>query len=280
MKADRRHELRENDLEHWLRTAGDYINANGKTVGLLVVAVVAVVGGYLVITGQAEASRIGAWKNMSALTSNESLKDADAVKSSLDQLASLREANTAKDFAMASLITQADVALHQALQVDNPPDPKLNALARSAFEELLQRYGNRVPLAFGAAHCGLATVEENEFAIDGDMSHKQAADEHLKKVVNHTALNVTPLNGIAIDRRARLDETFKKVTFAPPAPEIETTPPTGEKDNVNLPPGVKNISLTPITPPPPPTSSPTSEDNSTDEGVSEAEDDTSETSDS
>ena len=110
--------------------------------------------------------------------------------------------------------------MSQAQEVENPPDEEFNAMARRAFEHLLDRFPDS-PLAIGRARCGLATVEENAFVLDGDLSHKERALAHLRAIIDDEALSLTPFVRIAADRIETLDETFTPVTFAPPpaAPE-------------------------------------------------------------
>jgi hypothetical protein len=99
--------------------------------------------------------------------------------------------------------------------LNNTLDKAMNDAARDAFNELLQRFPSN-PLAIGVAHLGLATVEENEFAANGNPAHKEKALAFLNKIIDNRMLDTTPFNRQALDRRSSLDAVFQKVEFAPP----------------------------------------------------------------
>ena len=121
-------------------------------------------------------------------------------------------------FILSALIEQCGSALRSANSEEAVPDQQLNDLAREAFELLLERFPDN-PLAFGAAHMGLATVEENAFVLDGDSQRKEAARRHLNAITQNPDLHTMPFYQAAQERRDALDDTFSAVAFAPPLPK-------------------------------------------------------------
>ncbi len=221
MKAERRHELKENDLAHIIGQARVYLSEHGTKLALIALAVAAVI---VVITVAMQSSTAGtenAWRQKQALA----FTDVESGKASLDTLNALVSESKDDSFVLTSLIDQGTHALRLSQEAELPPDEELNNKARKAFTQLLSKFSAN-PLAFGAAHSGLATVAENDFAIDGESSHKEEARKHLTAITSNPALATTPLPQFASDRLARLDSVFTLVRFAPPLPPEEVTSPS------------------------------------------------------
>jgi hypothetical protein len=215
MRADRRHELKESDLVHALETGRTYFKKHGAQVGTVVFIVVAVVLVTSIVIRSRAATAEGLWRRRNTLSF-----DADTGKESMEQLKLLVQESDDQAFVLASLIDLGSHGLRLAAQVEDPPDAELNETAREAYESMLSRFGAN-PLAFGVAHAGLATVEENSFVLDGDPIHKERAREHLSAIMDNAALHTTPFYRLARDRRDALDAVFKPVAFAPPLPPEE-----------------------------------------------------------
>ncbi len=213
MKADRRHELKENDLLAALGAARDYLDVHGKQIGLICLAIVVVVGAVSFGLRSRATAMDDVWRRRNQL----SFETIDVGKKSLEALEGITRDVSNKNFVLTSLVDQGRQALRLAQLVPVPPDRELNEKARQAFEQLQSRFvGN--PLAVGVALSGLATVEENEFVLDGNLSHKEKAREHLNAIVGNPQLNALPFQQLALDRLKSLDATFTKVTVAPPPP--------------------------------------------------------------
>lgn len=222
MRADRRHELKENDLAHALELAREYLDRNGKRLGIVVLAVLAVAVTVTLTMRTRAASLEDAWKQKVALT-YENVEDG---KQSLDKLSALLRDSSDPSFVMSALIDQGLQSLRLAQEVPLPPDGNLNDRAKSAFDQLLARFGHN-PIAQGTARLGLATVAENEFAIDGSIAHKETARDQLTAVVEHPALATLPYHLLARERLEQLDDTFTVVRFSaapPPEPEPPAEP--------------------------------------------------------
>lgn len=217
MKAERRHELKENDLAAMLESARAFLDKNGRqlSIGIIVVAVVATA--VLLVVRSRTAAVEDLWRRKAQL----SFEDPQAGKASLEALANLTREASDRQFVLIGLMDQAQAALQLSQESPLPPDPELNQSARRAFVELLQRFPQH-PIALGVAHSGLATVEENAFVLDGDLAHRDEAKSHLEAVVNDVRLAGLPVQQAAKDRLDRLDEVFRRVTFEyapPPLPE-------------------------------------------------------------
>ena len=211
MKAERRHELRENELSHALYVAGTYVADRGKRFGVAAVAVVLL----LVLVSLAMRSRAAAhedrWRELSRLT----FEDPETARGSLERLIALTRESSDERFLLTVLMDQGLRALRLSQQGPLHPDRDLNDKAQDAFEQLLTRFPSN-PLAVGVARCGLATTEENLFVLTGDIVHKERARQHLTAVITNDILNGMPFQRLAIDRRSAIDATFTDVRFALP----------------------------------------------------------------
>lgn len=235
MKADRRHELKENDLMVALEGARNYLDVHGKQIGLAAVVILVVFGGLSFGLRSRESAMEDIWRRRNQLK----FEPVDVGKKSLEALEGITRDVSDKEFVLASLTEQGRQALRLAQQVPFPPDRELNQKAREAFEQLRSRYGDN-PLAVGVALSGLATVEENEFVLDGDLAHKEKARAHLNAIVGNPKLNALPFQQLALDRLKLLDATFTKITVEPPPPPpppapTETAVDEGEVDPVDEP---------------------------------------------
>ncbi len=220
MKSERRHELKENELAHAFSVARAYLDENGKQVGIIVVIVGAVVASVAFGVRSRAAAIEDVWRRKAQLQ----FEDLEAGRESLATLASMLQDVTDERFVFAGLVQQGQQALRLAQQVPDPPDGELNQTAREAFEQLLGRFADN-PLAIGIGYTGLATVEENDFALDGDLAHKAKVDAYLLRIIETEALSAFPFMRMAMDRRKALDDTFTEVEFEhttlpeePPAP--------------------------------------------------------------
>ncbi len=241
MKAQRRHELKENDLAHAMEVARTYLDEHGGRIGLAVVIVVAVVAVTTLTVRSPTAAMEDKWRRKSELSyedpeiGRESLaalatmtQEASDERFILTSLIELRqqasqwvrkviggpdpELNERERFILIGLIEQGQQALRLAQKVIGGPDPELNEQAREAFEQLRTRFSDH-PLAIGIAHLGLATVAENDFALDSDPAHKMEAVKHLETVLEYPGLDSTPFKRMALERREALDQTFALVSF-------------------------------------------------------------------
>ena len=126
-----------------------------------------------------------------------------------------------ESFILVSLFDIGRESLRLAQLAPVPPDPTLTTWAERAFQDLLERFPNN-PLGVGVALSGLATVEENRFVLDEDLSHKARAREYLVRIIDHELLAGMPFQRIAVDRRKSLDAVFSRVRLQyPTLPDSE-----------------------------------------------------------
>lgn len=215
MKAERRHELRENDLLHILHVTRDYLNENGGRVGLAIVVVIVVATALSLGVRSRSASSEDTWMRKSLLE----FSDVEKGRTSLVELATLAEGSNDKAFVLSALLEHGRQALRLCQEVPFPPDEELNNAARGTFTKLRARFPLN-PLAIGTALIGLATVEANAFAFDADSAHKEKAKTYLVEARDNKALTGLPFQRVAIETLGRLDETFKPIITA--APELVT----------------------------------------------------------
>ena len=231
MKAERRHELKENDLIHFLTTTMEAAKQRSQTIGVIVVAIAAVaVVGTWTISSRSRA-KVDDWSSKAALT----YPNPQDGLLGLESLVSLRRGSSDETFVLDCLVDQGAIALDLAGRASPAPDPKLNAMAKDAFDELLSRFGEQF-IAAGVGHSGLATVAENDFAIDQNPAHKETARRHLKNITENAAMfSGTPFMDNALARLNDLDHVFTPVIFAPPAPPIaeEDADATGQNAAVD-----------------------------------------------
>jgi hypothetical protein len=216
MKAQRRHELRENDLVHYLKEVKNYLDEHGSKIvaGTLVVAVAASVGLWVL---RSRSRALGeAYVSMSALT----FPDLEQGKQNLESLTTLTSTTSDHQFLLSALVEQGRAALELASKGQPAPDREMNEEAKETFERLLREF-KEDPIAIGVAHLGLATAAGNDFVLDGNPAHKETARRHLERVRDSELLTGLPLQTFALARLNNLNETFKTVEFAPPLPKPE-----------------------------------------------------------
>ncbi len=217
MKSQRRHELRENELAHALSVVRQYLKDKGSSLGLAAVIVMAVVS-VLIVAVRSRATAVErVWQDKSSLRYD----NPETGRASLERLRSMVNEVSDESFILASLFDIGREALRLAQLAPVPPDPTLTTWAEQAFHDLLERFPNN-PLAVGVALSGLATVEENRFVLEEDLSHKARAREYLVRIIDHELLAGMPFQRIAVDRRKSLDAVFSRVRLQyPTLPDSE-----------------------------------------------------------
>jgi len=213
MKAERRHELKENELAQALGDLATYVRTHGTRLVLIVGGAVAalLVGWYYVSSRSEAASRD--WQRYTELLSTQ---DQLGLEGTVGEFREIGD-NASKDaLAMHALARAGHNALTLALQAPTASDAqRYTREAEEAFNELLRRFRGK-PIARGVALSGLALAAENRFIVDGDASQKEVARRHLESIKNDPELNATPMQSQAISRLNILDDIFKPVTFDPP----------------------------------------------------------------
>lgn len=213
MDADRRHELKDNELAAALGQTRDYLDRHGKEIGIAALVILGVMAAVTFAMRSRAAAVEDVWRRRGELRFDE----LEVGKKSLDTLDALAREHSDPAFVMSALTDIGQKALRLSGMVATPPDKELNDRARKVFTELKSRFGSN-PMTLGASLLGLASAEENDFVLDGDLKHKDAAKAHLDQVVKEPKLNGLPHQAVALDRLKSLDATFTKVVVAPAPP--------------------------------------------------------------
>jgi len=216
MKSDRRHELKDNDLAAALGSTREFLDRHGKQIGMAALAILALMAAVTFAMRSRAAAIEDVWRRRGDLT----FDDLDKGKKSLETLESLTNELSDPAFVMSALMDQGQRSLRLSQMAPTPPDKDLNERARKAFQDLKTRFPQN-PLAVGSSLLGLASVEENDFVLTGDLKHKDNAKALLNQVVQDASLNGMPYQTAALDRLKKLDETFTKVVVGPPTPKVE-----------------------------------------------------------
>ncbi|MHC5111055.1 MAG: hypothetical protein ACYTHJ_14380 [Planctomycetota bacterium] len=253
MKSERRHELQESDLIHALESSKAYLQDHGKSLGLIALAAVALVVVTNVVLSSRRADAENRWRELSLLAFDTNEKALD----SFDTLERLSMEAGSDALAIRALTLRGGKALEATTETATP-DLKMNEIAKDSFNKLLARYPKN-SIASSIARLGMATCAENEFASDGNDSHKAVALEHLNKILNDSSMHTLPAYQAALERKEKIDDVFTTVVFAPPAPKTEEPPPviditSGLKKLDGPPPGFENakpggVEVVPVTPP-------------------------------
>jgi hypothetical protein len=213
MKAERRHELRENDLAHALSVARDYLEQHSRQITIFAVVALAL----FAVVSFAMRSQVAAHEDVWRRKNSLSFDGPDKGRKAVDSLLTMVGESSDQQFVLDGLLDAGRQALRLAREVPLPPDRELNNFARRTFEELLRRFpGN--PLAVGVALAGLATVAENDFLLDHAAVHKDRAEEYLTRLSTDALFNGLPFQRLALDRL----KTLSEIHFQPPQPPPES----------------------------------------------------------
>lgn len=223
MKAQRRQELRENDLAHYIQQWVAYVQKNGSRVLTVAVALAVVVVLVWAFVQSRQKDAAEAWAKLSEIQAG----DVEAMKRAVSELRALADGASSKSAELMALLRSGECALRLALLTESDAErQQYTDEAALAFERLSSRFADNM-LAQGVALCGLATVEENRFALDGDRSRLDKARRLLEQVRDDARFNATPFKTDALARLNTLAEVFTPVTFAPPLPA--PAPPPSEE---------------------------------------------------
>jgi hypothetical protein len=240
MKAERRHELKENDLVHALESGREYVRKNGQRIGLYVVGMVAVVAIVVLIANARTRGVLDAYAQMGELK----FETPESAKTDLKTLDAIIAGSSDRSFQLTGMIRKAEIAMLMASDAGATPDRELLEIAKTSYRDLLAKFPGE-PVAIGVAHLGLATIAENEFVLDPNHSpsHREEARSHLQAIKDNAALSTLPVYRVANDRLAALDQTFTVVKFAPapPPPMLAApdappaeAPPAGSTESIEI----------------------------------------------
>ncbi len=177
MKATRRQELKTNELARMLEDAREFLRVRGNYLvgGLVVVAIAAL--GYVYMNRSAAQALADANRQVDTLPFGTDAEVKDSIEK-LKALAAEHDDNEA--FVMNTLRRRAAFAMRRAhVAEDGTLSKEFLDVAAEAYHAIVDRFGHR-SLDVAAAHCGLATIEEDLFILDNDPAHKEAAPAFVK----------------------------------------------------------------------------------------------------
>lgn len=221
MKSERRHELQESELVHALESGKAVFEEHGKTIGIVVLAAVALIVVMNVVSSAREADATERFQRLSMLAFNTPEEKTE----SFQKLMALSQEASTQSLAIRTLSMRGSQALRSATEGENV-DRNMNEVARESFARLLNAHGSNT-VAAGIARLGIATCEENAFVLDGDTAHKEVAREHLEAIINNEQMHTLPFYALALERKESLDHVFSSVAFDPAPAEEEGSADAG-----------------------------------------------------
>jgi hypothetical protein len=126
-------------------------------------------------------------------------------------------------FKCDALMQGANLAMTLATRED-ALNPAYLPEAKQGFERIVKEHKDQT-LYYGRALYGLFQVEANQFAVDGDPAHRQAAVGYLEAIKDNAQFRQTPFESLAISQLNAIDEIFTKIEFAAAPPKPTTTAP-------------------------------------------------------
>jgi predicted negative regulator of RcsB-dependent stress response len=221
MKAQRRHDLRENLLASEIGKVADFLKKNGSylATGVLVVAVA--VFAVVILRGRAEAKEAGVrlqWDRVQQAKYAPEFDRSQLVK----ELTDLTEQTTDKRLAALAAVELGDEFSRRILASNDVDRTELAKKAEYWYRWAISKFVEE-DLAVGKAHLGLATLHETAGQFD------QAATE-LQAVTKMTQLQGQPvmlLARIELQRLADLKQPVRMATTLPasqPAAGATTVP--------------------------------------------------------
>ncbi|MCP4251042.1 MAG: hypothetical protein GY778_28730 [bacterium] len=211
MKATRRQELKSNELAQTLDDIRAFLRRYGNYLGIGGAVVLALLAVWFFQSRSAGAARTAALQQMTRLpfTTDEE------VRSSIKTLQTLATETTDAPFVIQTLRWRALMAVSRAQAApDGTPAPEFLDLAEEAYQEILDGYPER-HLDVAQALCGLATIEEDRFVLDGDLSHRDQAQAYLERLRDGAEYAGLPMVSVALDRLNASEETFTTIVLAP-----------------------------------------------------------------
>lgn len=231
MKTERRQELRTNELGAFLLDINDWAKKYAYPLGggIVVVALSVLAIRYLQVsrTNSTDAAVI------TMLGLSFAPEEADASFDALDGI--IADAGD-PDIKMTALLRKGTSALSLARKTDSDPTVELDR-AEQAFQELRQSYPTRMPVV-AMALSSLASIEEDRFVVDHDMTHRETARRYLEELQNSPMFKGSPFQTDAAERLQQLDDVFQVITLAPPLPPPPLPPVPDASSAVETPPEV------------------------------------------
>jgi hypothetical protein len=251
MKAERRQELKTNELAQMLEDSREFFREWGSYIvgGVVIIGLVVAFAVYRAKASEEQLTE--AWKSLQTISlfdAKGEKKSDEEVRQGFARLQELAAGDRGPDFIFEVLSTQAQSAVRLATASKEGLDTMWLDKAADAYEAMRTRLpDNR--LAVAMALNGLADIEADRFVVDGDINRKSTALGLLEKLKDDPRFNGTPFQRAALERINKLDEVFRRVEFAA-APAPITVPVAPDLPTPLLPPGFVPEPAPAPTPPP------------------------------
>jgi hypothetical protein len=207
MRAERRQELRTNELAQQLDQAGEFIKQNAAllTAGVVIVAVA--VGGFFWYYGRERNQLMAGW---AALSQRDLPADAPPPLEIYKSVATDNLDPTLTIQAWLRVGTSAMAEMMKSRKSAAPPDRDWAQSAEEAFNQVLVLSTNNAN-ASGEAMIGLGILAENKADLE-------KARQHYQKVRDDPRLADSPLAVQAAYRLDHMKDWSASVVFPPPPP--------------------------------------------------------------
>lgn len=207
MKAERRQELRTNDLAQQIDHAGDYMKQNAATLATIVIVATAVVAAGFWYMQNQKNTRMDAWAKISQRASI-----IDTAAEPVDKYKAVAEENLDPALTIQAYLKTAQAAyteLGKAKAAGKEPAKNFAQIAEDAYTKVLGMA--TAPLTIGQATIGLGLLAEDK----GDFAK---AKEYYKKVIDDTRFADSAIKTQAEFRYNNMDRWASAVVFAAPPP--------------------------------------------------------------
>ncbi|MBS3733710.1 MAG: hypothetical protein KGY99_02175 [Phycisphaerae bacterium] len=215
MKADRRHELRENSLTRAVRDGRAYLKQHGRKISWIVLAVALVVAVTMLFVQNYRRRHAELQQRFDGLLVRP-VASRDATW--LAKMQELAEQDDDERIAALACVKVGD-AYRRRGRADDAPDA--DAAAQRYYRRVLSQYGDRT-VAAGQARYGLGCLAEAR-------GEAQAAADFYEQVTGDAALAGTAVAAMAEEAAAGLDDAAVEITMVArkPTTRTATRPTTG-----------------------------------------------------
>ncbi|MEK6644229.1 MAG: hypothetical protein AABZ08_10000 [Planctomycetota bacterium] len=207
MKAERRQELRTNELAQQIDHAGDYMKQNAATLATVVILATAVVAGAFWFIRGKQTARMEAWGKLS-----QSSAMIDSAVEPLDKYKAVADENLDPVLTVQAHLKTGMTAyteLGKARASGKEPGKNFAQIAEESYTKALSLA--TTPLAIGQAMIGLGLLAEDK----GDLSK---AKEWYQKIITDKNFDDSAIKLQAQFRLENMDKWAVPVVFAAPPP--------------------------------------------------------------
>lgn len=209
MKAERRQELRTNELSEQIEQVRSYVRENSTRLLATVIGIVVIVSASVWYFRGRESKVAEGWRQFQEVASATSPSDR------VDQLKAIAQQDVDSALTLQAWLAVGGIARNEMLNptgsaavFDTGPD--WSEIARAAYQEVLDSFPERIPPA-GESMIALGTLAEDS----GDFDKARTLYE---KVIGDARFDNTPFEQQAEFRLEGLDAWSVPVVFPPPKP--------------------------------------------------------------